>query len=302
MYHRLVRRTVGLLLLLCAGCPERALEIPEDILPVHDLGRDFSHDFSFDMAMQKFNPCPAGADFIFTIDEDTTLSRFNPMTTQFFDVGNVNCPSTLGGTPNSMAVQRDGKTAWVNYSSGELFHLDTTNANCTSTPYTPGQGGFVSWGMSFAEDTPGSLSETLYISATNTTMPSLGTVDLVNFKLASSIPLIGGTEPELTGDDNANLWGFFPGDMPPKIARIDKQLGTLDMIQPYELLSGNPTAWGVASYRGDFYIFLQRDTDASTVIYRVDGMSNAITILVSNTGRRIVGVGVATCAGNGLDE
>src|SRR5437868_4299714 len=108
MYHRPVRRTAGLLVLLCAGCPERALEIPEDILPaVHDLGRDLSHDLAFDlafdMAIEPFNPCPAGADFIFTIDENTTLSRFNPTSTQFFDVGNVNCPTTLGGTPNSMA-------------------------------------------------------------------------------------------------------------------------------------------------------------------------------------------------------
>ena len=32
------------------------------------------------------------------------------------------------------------------------------------------------------------------------------------FTIATQTSLIGGSQPELTGDDNANLWGFFPSD------------------------------------------------------------------------------------------
>lgn len=288
-----------------AACPERALAPPEftdgglrDLSAIPDLA---SYD-GFDMATLRPNPCPAGTEFIYTIDEDTTLSRFNPMTSQFFDVGKINCPTLLGSNPNSMAINRDGE-GWVNFDSGELFKLTTATGTCTSTSYAPGQGGLTAFGMSFAQNSPGSLDETLFVADTaQGASTSLGTINLTNFKLATQIPIIGGIQPELTGDDDANLWGFFPSDSPPRIARIDKKLGTLDRVHPLPFLNGNPQAWGVAAYRGDFYVFLQRDVDASTNIYRVDGTTGTLSTVVASTGRRIVGVGVATCAGdNGLE-
>ena len=118
--------------------------------------------------------------------------------------------------------------------------------------------------------------------------------------LSATVP-INGENPELTGDDEANLWGFFPSEIPPYIARINKMTGALDRRIQLAALVGQPTAWGVAHYRGDFYVFLQRTFDASTNIYRVNGMTGMITTVASDTGRRIVGVGVATCAGDGLD-
>ena len=106
---------VALLVLLAvvaglAACPERALAPPEftdgglrDLSAFPDLAR-FD---GFDMAMVRPNPCPAGTEFIYTLDEDTTLSRFNPMSNQFFDVGKISCPTQLGSNPNSMAINRD---------------------------------------------------------------------------------------------------------------------------------------------------------------------------------------------------
>jgi hypothetical protein len=291
-------------LFVFAGCPERALEIPEDGFTRFDAGRDLAgrdlakFDMPVDLAMQKPNPCPAGTEFIFTIDEDTTLSRFNPKTLEFFDVGPISCPSSFGDTPNSMAIDRDGN-GWVNYQSGDLFRLITATAACSSTPYVAGSGGFGAFGMSFAQDTPGSTSETLFIADTAMGAASkLGSIDLATFTISSSVPIIGGIEPELTGDDQANLWGFFPADSPPRLARIDKQLGTLDRVRTLTALSGNPLAWGVAAFQGDFFIFLQRDVDASTQVHQVDGTTGTLTTVLASTGRRIVGVGVATCAGD----
>jgi hypothetical protein len=306
-------RAILIALLACSAsaCTERALGIPEDgglfdlsafdrNPDLFDLGRDLGPDLSmFDMPPP--NPCPAGTNFIFTIDSDTTLSRFNPVSNQFFDVGAISCPTVFGGTPNSMAIDRQGN-GWLNYSSGELFRLITAQNACSPTGYQPGQGGFTNFGMSFAQDTPGGPQETLYVADTSNGGPTkFGTIDLMSFQLENLIDIPGGTMPELTGDDEAGLWGFFPADSPPKIARIDKQTGTLDEVISLPQLSGNPQAWGVAHYQGDFYVFLQRNNDPSTRIYRINRTTHAFSVVVSNTGRRIVGVGVATCAGNGLE-
>jgi hypothetical protein len=292
---------VGFVLVLAlAGCPERALEIPEDGFDRSDQA--VPSDFAFDMALQPLNLCPAGANFIYTIDEDTTLSRFSPTTLQFFDVGKIACPSQNGDSPNSMAIDRDGN-GWVNYQSGALFRLITSTVTCTATPYLPDPAGQRSLGMSFAEDVPGSTSETLYIADVqqNSPVTSLESINLMTFKRSLKKNILGGDEPELTGDDQANLWGFFPTSLPPMIARIDKQTGKLDRITTLAALEGTPTAWGVAAYQNAFFIFLQRQADPSTTVYRLDGTTHALDAVASNTGRRIVGVGVATCAGNGGD-
>ena len=294
----LMWRLAALVLLAACGCTARALAPPD----VRDggIGVDLALARPFDLASPPVNPCPAGTSFIYTIETDAALSRFSPGSGQFFDVGTISCPSAGGATPNSMAVDREGN-GWVNFSDGSLFRLITATDVCTATTYAPGQGGLQSFGMSFAEDAPGSTAETLFIADQNpgAPLPLLASVDLGSFTLSSEVSLVADSGPELTGDDQANLWGFFPSSTPPRVARIDKQLGTLDRTLLLPTLAGSPRAWGVAAYQGDFYIFLQRDIDPSTVVYRLDGATGAVTTVADGTGRRIVGVGVATCAGNG---
>jgi hypothetical protein len=304
-----MRLSCAIFVLALGGCTARALA-PPDPNAHHDLGHDLAHDLGEDLSRadlsrlpdlaRPFNPCPAGANFIYTIDEDTTLSRFNAESGQFFDVGAIACPSVSGGMPNSMAVDRDGN-AWLNYSSGELFRLFTDTLACTATPFDPSQDNFQTWGMSFAENTPGSTVETLFV-AQQSTPTILSQLDLNSFALTNNVQVQAGAQPELTGDDDANLFGFFPSATPPFIARIGKTDGTLDRVLPLPSLGGAPQAWGVAAYQANFYVFLERQSDTSTSVYRVNGGSGAVDTLVSNTGRRIVGVGVATCAGNGLDR
>lgn len=301
-----VRLSCALLALGLGGCTARALA-PPDPNAHHDLGHDLAREDLARADLSKlpdlarpFNPCPAGANFIFTIDEDTTLSRFNAENAQFFDVGLINCPTLSGGTPNSMAVDRQGD-AWLNYSSGELFRLLTDTLVCQPTPFDPAQDSFQTWGMSFAENSPGSTTETLFV-AQQSTPTILSQFDLNTFTLTTNVQVQAGAQPELTGDDDANLFGFFPSATPPFIARIGKTDGALDRVLPLPSLGGAPQAWGVAAYQGNFYVFLQRQSDSSTSVYRVNGGSGQVDTLASNTGRRVVGVGVATCAGNGLDR
>ncbi len=288
-------------LLLLAGCPERALEVPEDIGLPRDAIFDLSTDLPSDFSQLRPNTCPAGTEFIFTIDENRNLSRFNPVTQQFFDVGFVDCPAPTSATPNSMAIAHDG-TGWVNYSNGALFRVQTKTASCSGTPFiVEQQQGFLRFGMSFAQNTPGSVDETLFVSPVRGTNGFLSSINLTTFKLENTIPLGIKADGELTGDGVGNLWGFFPNISPPWVARIDKKTGELDRVVLLPQLSGEVRAWGFAAWRSDFYIFLERVDDPSTGIYFLDGTTGALTTIIGATGRRIVGVGVATCAGDGLD-
>jgi hypothetical protein len=60
-------------------------------------------------------------------------------------------------------------------------------------------------------------------------------------------------------------------------------------------LAGTPTAWAFAFYGGDFWVFLQRDSDNSTNVWHLDGTSGAVTEALNDTGRTIVGAGESTC-------
>jgi hypothetical protein len=259
--------------------------------PVGDLA-------GLDMVAPPPAPCPAPSKWIFTVDENGTLSRFLPDTLAFQDLGPIHCPTMLDGQPNSMAIARDGN-GWVVYSTGELFRLDTTTLQCTATSYVPGQLGFTNYSMSFAEDTPGGVLETLFVADIPQagTVAELGRVNLSSFALQFAANIGGTDKPELTGDDHANLWGFFPsGTDTPKVARIDKKSGALDLVFPLPSLSGSATDWAFAAWGDAFYIFLRKDFEASTSIYRLTMDGNLVTV-VPDTGRKIPGVGVAVCAG-----
>jgi hypothetical protein len=305
---RPVRSPAVLFAALALGCARPPLEVcPEDAgAPVEDLERpgppppvgfDLAGDLSGDMSFAPV-PCPAPARWIFTLDENGTFSRFLPDTLVFQDLGQISCPAQPGAQPNSMAVARDA-TAWVDYTSGELFHLDTQTLACAPTGFTPSQLGFANFSLSFAEDAPGSVAEKLFaadIPAAGN-VAELGLLNLNTLVLSFAANLGGTDKPELTGDDHANLWGFFPSGGTPKVARIDKQSGALDRVTQLPDLSGQPRDWAFAAWGDDFYIFLRRDFDPSTKVYRLtpDG---ALATVIDDSGRAIPGVGVAVCAGS----
>jgi hypothetical protein len=296
---------------LISGCSERALDHcvaeVEDFASVRDLAvSDFSTttppDRLFDLSHQPEDPCPAGARFIFTIETNGLLSRWNPNTKQFFPTKPILCPGSMGG-PNSMAIDHNGN-GWVNFNSGQLFFLDTTTITCSPTPLDPtGNPDFQSWGMSFAQDVAGNFKqETLFIADQRNGLASLGTVDLQKFVATTQAVLGINGHPELTGDNKAQLWGFFPDTMTPQVGRIDKMTGQVDMIFPLPQLAGSPNDWAFAAWDGDFYIFLLRNGDPSTNIYRLHSADGSLETVIQNSGHTILGVGVATCAGNPVPD
>jgi hypothetical protein len=123
---------------------------------------------------------------------------------------------------------------------------------------------------------------------------TLGRIDTQTLRVSRIAPIVGW--PELTGTGDANLWGFFPDPAMPQVARIDKVGAGLDRKFPLPALAGNPSAWAFAFWGGDFWIFLQRDTDASTTVWHLKQSDGSVKAAVPNTGRKIVGAGVSTCA------
>ena len=100
----------------------------DDTIPLGDGG---SPIFDNDAGAQG-NPtgCSEAAKLVYVVAVDGSMYKFDPPSLAFTKVGTLQCPST--GKPNSMAIDRSA-TAWVNYTSGEIFKVSTSDASCTAS-------------------------------------------------------------------------------------------------------------------------------------------------------------------------
>lgn len=238
--------------------------------------------------------CSEDAKFIYAVDDGNDLLKYDPGARQFTSLGQLGCPA--GGTPFSMGVDRNA-VAYVLYSTGDLYRLDTkTPANCTRTNWST-QNGLELFGMGFSTDTAGGSADKLFIAggpdAGGEGNQTLAVLD-VNTMQSQVIGQVQGS-PELTGTGGAELWGFFPGNNP-RIAQLNKTSGAQGMAFSLPALNGQPLAWAFAFHGGDFHVFLMKDFDSSTTVYHVDGTTGAVKNETSAGGRAIVGAGVSTCA------
>lgn len=246
--------------------------------------------------------CSDAAKLVYTVDANNKFSKFDPMTKTFTDIGTLSCPGEgglFGGSPFSMGIDRDAN-AWVLFSDGKIFKVDTMTAGCTATTWATQQGLLV-FGMGFSANAPGATEDTLFVAggSDSTTMSptsKLATLSTANMT-ATPVGTVTGW-PELTGTGNAELWGWFPDASAPRVEQINKTTGAA--IKTYKdtltSLAGMPMAWAFAFWGGDFWIFLQKGSETATTVYQVDGMTGAIKGNTPAAGRRIVGAGVSTCA------
>lgn len=239
--------------------------------------------------------CGTRAQWVYLVDSNRQLIRFEPDSLSFHEIGVLDCD--LGSSPFSMAVDRQA-TAWILYQDGRLHRASTSNAACSPTEFEPGQSGFEAFGMGFVG---GEDSEELFVTggalaSVASGSSRLATIDVATLRLTPR----GGTLPgwpELTGTGEGALWGFFPDTFPPSARRLDPASGeVLETFSLDALPSGAPQAWAWAFWGARYYIFLQGALDTSTQVYRFDPATGATERLVEDTGRRIVGAGVSTCA------
>ena len=246
------------------------------------------------------DPCPPEAKLVYVVDSNDTFSSFDPKALKtggnpFKDLGQLDCPAG-GASPFSMSIDRKA-VAWVLYNDGQVFTVNTTTLACAATGYTP-RSDLKLFGMGYVSNSPGSLDETLFVAGG----PSVSTVSskLARMQLVPSMQLFDlGTvagSPELTGTGDGNLWGFFPDATNPRVSQIDKASGADLKTFPASSIAGDPAAWAFAFWGGDFFIFLKRDADSSTQVHRMSSKDGTLTTPLPDTGRRIVGAGVSTCA------
>ena len=259
-----------------------------------DRAPDGSNDPTGDGNGQSSDGCSDEAKSVYVVDQNNTLSRFNPPTKTFMDLGKLACPAALGATPFSMGIDRTA-LAWVLYSSGELFRVDTTSLNCTKSAWAAPTN-LRQFGMGFSTDAAGGNVDTLFIAGG--TGPSQPTSQLAKLSTATFQAQPVGTVtgwPELTGTGNAELWGFFPDATSPRIAKLDKATGAAQTTFPLSI-AGTPRAWAFAFWGGDFWVFLMKGSETSTTIYQYDAATGMPKSMVQAGGRTIVGAGVSTCA------
>lgn len=244
--------------------------------------------------------CADGAELIYVVDDNNDLLSFDPRKLPgdpFHLVGRMACGYGIG-SPFSMAVDREG-TAWVVYSSGDLFKVSIQDAHCEPSGFASRSAGSTTFGMGFVTDEPGGKAETLFVAA-NDDSHALSTIDTRRTPPAAhfvgTVDASMGMHPELTGTSEARLFGFYPeADVPAFVQEIDRKtaagrgpkwtLGTTGL--------GFVRAYAFAQWGGVFYIFVT--TDSSTV-RTVDRRTGKYATVMTDLPYRITGAGVSTCA------
>jgi hypothetical protein len=245
--------------------------------------------------------CANGAArWIYIVDSDATFLRFEPDSQTITSLGTLNCSPSA--TPFSMAVDRDAN-AWVLHDDGRIYLVDIENGlSCSQTTFTPNQLGFERFGMGFVHD-DASDTESLYIAGGSEISIGSGFSELGSIDVGTlNVSRVGSFDgwPELTGNANGELWGFFPDSSPPSVRQINRS--NAQTLQTFDVSAVNPaggigdTAWAFAYWGGRYYIFFKGAADTSTNIWRLTPSSDELIEYVPDTGRRIVGAGVSTCA------
>lgn len=245
--------------------------------------------------------CSEQVKLIHVVDENRQFSTFNPQTLEFTDLGLLDCPAESGATPFAMTLDRKG-VAWVVYSSGELFWVNIETTRCERSPFVPGQEGLEIFGVAFVLDGRGTTGESLYLAGTTAERWGTGKVTLARMSPVDLKPVplcLLPDAPDLSGTGSGELWGYFQFRGPPQVSRLSTESGREDLTYSLSSLEGLPEDWAFAFWGGDLWIFLKRQTDASTHVYRVTNLhlpNPTVTRVLYNTTRRIVGAGVSTCA------
>jgi hypothetical protein len=217
---------------------------------------------------------------IYVLATDKALYRFYPEKVQFVHVGQVACPTSAGTF--SMAIDRHG-TAWVEYTDGRIFAVDTADATCKTTAFQPGQTGFETFGMGYSLNGDSANGETLFVSGAG-----LASLDTKTFELSFKGSLTYG-RTELTGLDK-QLFAFSVGSG--VIAGLNKTTGATEVVYRTSAVD-EQAAFAFAQWGGDFWVFTG---DNHSIVTQYSPADNTSTVRMKDTGMLIVGAGSSTCA------
>jgi hypothetical protein len=259
---------------------------------------------------------------VYVVATDKVLYRFYPETLKFERVGTIACPTSAGTF--SMAISRFG-IAYVEYTDGRLFAVDTLTAKCSTTTFQPGLAGFENFGMGYALDgeprydagtvdpDAGDAGEDAAVdpdagdggladgrdagdagvdaSQSETLYVSgagLGSLDTKTFDIKFLGSLTYG-RTELTGRGR-DLFAFSVNSG--IIAGLDKTNAATQITYRTTAVAER-AAFAFAHWGGDFYVFTG---DNRSTVTKYSPSQDKSTVVVQDTGMLIVGAGSSTCA------
>jgi hypothetical protein len=238
----------------------------------------FSEGGSADPDPTILQECAEETQQIYVLATDKSLYRFYPQKLEFVRVGTLGC-ATAAGT-FSMAIDRKG-IAWVEFTDGSVWSVDTTNASCKPTTFVTGQKGFETFGMGFAKNEGD--GETLFVSG-----DALASLDTKTFQLSFKGSLTYGRTELTSIATELYAYSIDSG----VIAALDKTSGATKAT--YRTSAIDP--WGgfaFAHWGGDFWVFTGQTTSRVT---RYRQTTDESVVVVPDTGMLIVGAGSSTCA------
>ena len=237
--------------------------------------------------------CVEASRWIYTVDQSSLLARFDPNTLKFTDIATLRCPTL--DTPNSMAVDQNA-VAWVAYSDGNLFKVDTATGQCQATSFQPSQHELKLFGMGFVFD-PQTGLDTLFIAGGPQIFATQSTLATVSFPglLATPVGTVAAGLPEMSGTGDGQLWGFIPMSASTAnaavLVRLNPKSGaTLESYKYKDVTEGG--AWAMKFWGGTFWVFL------GSSVYKISrDTPDRIELAARYPDRSgIVGAGVSTCA------
>jgi hypothetical protein len=199
----------------------------------------------------------------------------------------------------------------VLYTNGQLFNVSLTTAACTAAGNTVGAGGMNLFGMGFSTDAVGGMTEKLFLVGGNddpaATPRKLGYDDTHGGNLVpTNVGNVAGGDfsPELTGTNEAKLFGFFPNlATVAYVQEIDKTTAVTTGMK-WNLgttgLGANINDWAFAQWGGVFYVFVTTSDagggNRNSTVRSIDRATSTYKVELQNVQYFIDGAGVSTCA------
>jgi hypothetical protein len=234
--------------------------------------------------------CADSAKVIYLVTQENYLYAFDPRIdgmSAYNRIGTLSCESA--STPQSMSVDRAGK-AYVFYSSGHLYFVSTTTAQCTPTnyqhPVSPAKSSY-QLGMGFTAKAPSSNEQVLYINSPDF---GLATVDLQTLA-PTKLNVLSSTLAELTGGPDARLFIYVSAAT--ALSEIDRNTYQTQSLHTFN--QQNVTAFAFARYAGVFYVFTAGGAASRTVTTMFNPQTNTESVRDPDIGVTVVGAGQSTC-------
>lgn len=253
-------------------------------------GATMSKDAGDGADTKENDNCSESAKVVYLVTEQDYLYAFDPRESglaAYRRIGMLSCETA--STPQSMSVDRLGK-AYVFYSSGNLYYVDTATAACTPTgyqhPVSPAKS-FNQLGMGFTAETPDSDSQVLYILSPDF---GLATVDLESLAV-NKLNVLSEMTAELTGGPDAVLFGFQASTA--ELTEVDRETHERRLVRKFNM--SGVSAFAFSRYAGVFYVFTASSSRSMTTTTMYDPQTDTESVRDRDIGVTVVGAGQSIC-------